>query len=344
MKNLRVIEASGSNYEIGFKIGKETKEEIKKVLETTGYVNLSETYEIKIAYKNFLSILKKKFPKYIEELQGMADGAEVEFRTLMKLNLPELKKIFKTSDSEHDQCTTFVLKDKDRVFIAHNEDGPFTADIFLLKVKLPSEIQVLTVCYYGVLMGFSATMTSKGLFYVCNALTCNDFKNEGIPKRFITRSAVESTSFESFVKTVTTVERSAGQNYIVYHKEKVYDVEVSGTNYLIKEIQDKFCHANHFILSEMEKYEGKKEKNVGSFLRYKVATEGLNLSKNEKDFIQILSSHQNRPSCLCSHGKETGDLNKTLGLVLFDSSKKNQISISKGFTCNAKIKDYLLNN
>ena len=56
----------------------------------------------------------------------------------------------------------------------------------------------------------------------------------------------------------------------------------------------------------------------------------------------ILSSHENRPSCICAHGKKEGDINLTLGYVFFDSNHKGKLLIGKGLTCQAKLNEYII--
>lgn len=353
-KELRIITASGTNYEIGFKIGRSTSTKINKILQKTAYVNKVETAAVKKLYGGFMKIVQKRYPQYLEEIHGMADGAGVDFRKLMKLNLPELKMLCKReqpaktrktrkkrSHSEYDDCTTLVLNKEDRILVAHNEDGSSDSDIFLLRAKLPSGVAVLGICSYGVLCGFAATINSEGVFITCDSLECNAARI-GIPKRFITRAAIEARTKEEVFKIITDKDRAQGQDYVICVDNHAWNAEVATLDHEIKEIKGKFAHANNFLSKKLLKFEAKKDKKVGTFLRSQFAQREIKKAETFNDLRKMLSSHENRPSCVCAHGKEAGDYNKTLAIVLYDSSRPRRMNIGYGFTCQATIKEFSL--
>ena len=341
MSELRIINASGTNHEIGFKIGKETSKKIKKVLDDTEYVNAGETPEMVSAYEQFFSIVQDRFPQYIEELRGMAEGAGVDFRRLMKLNLPELRKFYKkqAANKEYDDCTTVTIPQDGGFLIAHNEDGSSDSDVFLLQVSLPSGLRLMTLCYYGVIMGFAVTLTSAGLFASGNAVD-SKAKKIGLPKRFISRASIEAKDPEQFFALVTDPSRAQGQNYTVAFQNKVWNVEAASEDAEITELKESFVHANHFLAEKLLKFEAKEDKEFGTFLRYKSVVEEMAGVAGLDDVKKVLSSHKYRPSCVCAHGKEEGDLNKTLAIVFFDTKQAAMLKIGYGFPCQAVLKEY----
>jgi len=81
-----VLEASGSNYDIGFAIGKTFKSNISKSL--TGMQNIYSLIDTLIStdpdrfYQQYVDTVSKIYPQFIDEIQGMADGSGFTFRAL----------------------------------------------------------------------------------------------------------------------------------------------------------------------------------------------------------------------------------------------------------------------
>ena len=86
MSNLPVIEASGSHYEIGFKVGQSAQSLMarsvatyRRTLPADGW---SGPWVLPDAY---LEAAREVFPHFVEELQGMADGSGIAFADLFKM-------------------------------------------------------------------------------------------------------------------------------------------------------------------------------------------------------------------------------------------------------------------
>jgi len=79
---VKILHVSGSNYEMGFQHGLLLKEEVKENLRAfLNYSNVSFDDLL-----NIWNIMKNYIPQdYIDEIQGIADGAEVNFEKLLQL-------------------------------------------------------------------------------------------------------------------------------------------------------------------------------------------------------------------------------------------------------------------
>ena len=89
-EKIPVIRASGSNYEIGYTHGKEGRRQIELCLEhLRASVKDALGQEWSTCLKitaAFLDSVKKKAPRYLEEIQGIADGSELTFEDVFALN------------------------------------------------------------------------------------------------------------------------------------------------------------------------------------------------------------------------------------------------------------------
>jgi hypothetical protein len=122
---------------------------------------LSTTKSSKEALASFTPLTKpaSSFSQYLHELQGIADGAEVDFWKLLYFNLPEL------SDS-YSGCASIASREANQILLVHNEDSVAEErlqDGFLVHYALP------TVSFYAfVYAGTGGTPTA----FFLHAITC----------------------------------------------------------------------------------------------------------------------------------------------------------------------------
>ena len=110
---MKYLEITGTYYDFGFQIGRYFKNYLNSII---------KPYREKIKFKkvnkhvSYLeNKLKKSFPNCLEEINGRADGAGIERKTMLLLFFPE---IFKRVDG----CTTIIVKQQNNFLFAHNED------------------------------------------------------------------------------------------------------------------------------------------------------------------------------------------------------------------------------
>ena len=91
-----IVQVSGSHREMGQQIGQACKLQVTRSIEnahsliTGAFHDLQLTWEgAKIQARKYLPFAQEKYPKYVEELVGMAEGAEVSFDDIMVVNAME---------------------------------------------------------------------------------------------------------------------------------------------------------------------------------------------------------------------------------------------------------------
>src|SRR5262245_51860543 len=83
-----IVEARGDNYSCGRAYGAAAKDSIVWRLD-----NFVDDDDFKASSKGIQAALEtceQFFPQYLREIEGMAEGAEVDFLKLLYFNLPEL--------------------------------------------------------------------------------------------------------------------------------------------------------------------------------------------------------------------------------------------------------------
>ena len=185
------LEVSGTNYEIGFKIGKHLGENIRQGLRRrkTWLSNLQALANGTFAapFKKYVAAARKHFSQYVEELQGWADGAEVPFDDLMTVNMWAELSAMKRKP-EGDNCSTISLSDGQRVLLAHNEDGSaaYKGLMFWLTVRPTRGRSFQCLSYPGFLPGNTPGFNDAGIIQTTNYTPSAEWR-VGIPRYFLNR-------------------------------------------------------------------------------------------------------------------------------------------------------------
>ena len=242
-----------NHYELGFCIGKKTKEGVKSVIGSTKYVHVSSGL-LQRKYLKYLKLVSEKFPQYVEEIRGISDGANADFEKVMKLNMIILTKYYKkkiVQEESCDSCTTLVVKKRNGFVFGHNEDGPLNQGAYLINAKLPSGRKVLSLGYFGMLLGLAVNLNDSGLYFSCNSLKGKG-DSFGMPKNFLTRNLIESINFDEFMSKLKSVNRAQALNFMVFFEKQVFNIECSVKEYLLENVKSNFFHANNFLFSKMK--------------------------------------------------------------------------------------------
>ena len=136
----------------------------------------------KIQAKKYIPFAQERYPQYIDELIGMAEGAGVSFDDLAVLNAMEAV----TMDALHlTKCTSMAVNGQrtadGAVLIAHNEDWlpEDEPDVVIVHASPNDEPPFLAMSYGGLLpnIGFNAA----GIAQCCDFLYTQPIAGLGSP-------------------------------------------------------------------------------------------------------------------------------------------------------------------
>ncbi|MCB0239262.1 MAG: hypothetical protein KDH08_11605, partial [Anaerolineae bacterium] len=139
--------------------------------------------------RKYLPFAEESVPQYVAELQGMADGAEIDFNDLLVLNCMEAL----TEDALHRGCTSLAAAPEvtadGKLLVGHNEDwlpDDFET-VYLVHARPASEPAYLAITYGGLLpnIGFNEC----GIAQCCDSVYPNDARI-GVPRIFVSRAVL----------------------------------------------------------------------------------------------------------------------------------------------------------
>ena len=271
-KEVRVLVLEGTPYERGLTHGKTLKKEIHEVvalwkaqLGSPGGAYADAFIQKFLEETDFAPAIKKWTPGLLEEVRGIADGAEIDFDTIYAFQLMDEIWLYQ-SGLEGEACSAIAFERQgDRPsLVAQNMDlEPFREGYqVLMHVKHPdSDLESLFLTCAGLIV--TTGMNNAPLGVAVNAMGQMDFGPEGLPVAFVVRGLLEQSSLQDAVDFVKTVKHASGQNYILGDSEDVVDLEVS-TNQLAKFTPEShpgvILHTNHpRVLSD---YHSRYEKSL----------------------------------------------------------------------------------
>jgi isopenicillin-N N-acyltransferase-like protein len=330
------VQVKGSHRQIGQQLGEALKEQVKHSLENarvlldSTYTDLELTWEgAKIQAKKYNPFAQEKYPEYMEEMAGIAEGAGVSFDDIAVLNAMEAV----TMDALHlEKCTSLAVNDQrttdGNVLAAHNEDWlpEDEPDVCVLHISPDDEPPFLAMSYGGLLpnIGFNAA----GIAQCCDSVYPNDSRI-GIPRVVVSRAVLGAKTPAEAIRHMLTPHRAAGYNHLLVHESgELYNVEVSARKFAILYGHEGYLvHTNHYLADHMRLVEDETDELIDTRIRYFRALRLIEQSAqhNVKSLQAIQRDHVNYPNSICNHAEE--DINpldreKTINSLVIDLTER----------------------
>lgn len=341
-----LVTVSGSHRQIGQQIGEATRKQVTHSLEDAhilleaAYEQLELTWEgARIQASKYIPFAQERYPQYVDEMKGIAEGAGVDFEDVAVLNAMEAV----TSDALHlDRCTSMAVNSErtadGHVLAAHNEDWvpEDEADVYIVHISPDHEPPFLAMNYGGLLPNIG--INANGIVQMCDSVYPSDSRI-GVPRLFVSRAVLAATSPGVAISHMLSPRRAAGYNHMLVHESgELYNVEVSARRFAILYGEDGYLvHTNNYLAETMCAIEDEPEDLVNSRVRYFRAL-GL-VKRTQLHTIKTLQSiqkdHVNFPDSICNHSIEAKtplDNEKTINSLVFDLNAR-EIHVAWGNPC-----------
>ena len=259
-KPIEIFEVSGSHYEVGLMIGSHFAEAIHRFFD--GYDRLQQYFlpfyhgsTGKNFYASYLKLHWQRFPGYMRELEGIAEGAQRPFEEIFLVNLRgELSGLIspapEAGEPADQGCTDCLMCTAESALIGHNEDGsPAAASrMYVLKVNLNDGLAFSALSYPGFLPGNAFGFNAAGILHTADHVAPQPIKM-GAGRHFLARSLLDARTLEEAVKRITVADRASGFTYNIgsLSDRKILSIEVSPERHYIHEVQGCYTHTNHYI-------------------------------------------------------------------------------------------------
>ena len=315
-QTLPLLEVSGSPTERGQAHGETFKGLIRDLVAvnfedmvhaTQGYLTKERVYEIVSTYTG---PTRDYAPDLFEELEGIAEAADVPLEDLLALNaFLELHDYYSDAFLVSG-CTSFMVPGStsgEGALIAQNYDlsSIYAAAAILVKVKNDHAPDALFYTSAGMLG--CAGVNDAGIGVVINNLVPSDASG-GVLYPFIIRRILESVRIGDAIDAVVAKPRASGMNYVICDENgEIYDLETTAEEYeVICPFDGPMAHSNHYLTDRLKPFERRQWDQRGqSILRWGRATRLLkSCDKRNADTLKnMLSDRVNAPVGICRHNE-----------------------------------------
>jgi isopenicillin-N N-acyltransferase like protein len=354
LRRVPCVEIYGPHLQMGQQMGEACRTEIahsienaRRLLEGTSDVLHLSWGGAQIQARKYLPFVEERYPQYLEELDGIAQGANVSFDDVAVVNAMEAV----TVDALHlTKCTSMAVNQQrtagEQVLIAHNEDWvpEDEPDIYVIHARPDKEPPFLAMTYGALLpnIGFNA----HGIAQCCDSVYPTDSRI-GIPRVVVSRAVLASRTPGGAIKRALIPKRAAGYNHLIVHESgEMYSVEVSARRFAILYGENGYIvHTNHFLKREMQAIEKEPDELIGTRVRYFRALRLLKGTQAHtiKSLQAIQKDHVNYPDSICNHRVDGPPLTreKTITGLQMDLTNR-QMHICWGNPCQSTYDTYSL--
>ncbi len=255
--------------------------------------------------RKFLPYGEEALPQFVEELRGIAEGADVSFEEVWTLNCYEG---LIESRQQVWGCTCVAVRDDltadGHVFIAHNEDW-HSGDrdhVYLVRAE-PDDGPAFVGMTYGALL-VNIGMNAEGIGVAIDSVYPTDVR-VGVPRVLSSRSVLSAHTIGEAIRACVPKLRGGGYSYILGDANgELYSIETSATTHdIMYGAPGWLAHTNHYLSPKMQALE-EPGTYAGSNVRLNRARRLLQaqLGHASVDSLKsLLRDHVNFPNSICSH-------------------------------------------
>lgn len=327
-----VLQLTGTPRERGRAHGESLRAQINAALEQW-YEDLERTTEVRapeylgdfVMDTRFQAAIRHWTPDLWDEIEGLAEGANVDFNTIFAWQLMDeewwYRKERLTSAAALNHCSALgVFGEGGAPLLAQNMDIYANTDGYqtLLHIK-DGGVESFVFTFAGFL-GLTG-LNNYSLGVCCNTLSSLNHSADGLPVAFIIRHILAQKSRDDSVAFVRDVKHASGQNYLIGDKDGIQDFECSANRvceYLPSEGATRVFHTNHPLVND-DYGEPRAVSSINtpvptnSEIRYNLVEKGL-AAAPQVDVKTIESILSTRPVCV--ERGDRGDLFTAGSLIM----------------------------
>lgn len=253
LDQIPVLYARGTHYEIGLSTGRSFKSMHQDIFANWDFFNnvMMKNYATdrgQRIYDHTLRLCQSKFPLYVEELRGIADGSGVPFHKIFLAHLDCLMTVpdqdTKNKQIQADSGCTSVLCNDTETIVAQNEDAfpEHANNVYIIVADIIDKSgnrleKFAALSYPGMLPGLAMGFNYKGLAFTINTLVPRETFDYGTPRFIVTRALLAAADHNEVMKILLDDGTGVGDGFsinICYinredasEKPTMYNIEVA---------------------------------------------------------------------------------------------------------------------
>lgn len=241
---LAVIEVGGTPYDIGVQLGRHAR------VIVGSYLVRTHAWASVMAFRRDPQIIaaramvEARFPRYWQELLGLAAGLELPFDDVFAWN--SRGDVWAMAP---DGCTTVLLSGTNPV-LAHNEDGHagLRPGCALAQFRPEGGKAFTAFVYPASLPGHTFAVTEAGLVQTVNNIR-SQRAGHGLPRMVLTRAVLDCESLDDATALIADAPRAGAFHLSLAQAgdSRLISLEFTHSGCSILNVAQPQCHANHLV-------------------------------------------------------------------------------------------------
>ncbi len=340
-----VISISGNASERGRQYGVAVSDRIRNTI--AFYKEMFRTYgvswqEAQKRAESFIPYIRDYFSEGLEEMQGIARGAELDFADILAINCRS-EILFAFPDGCSCIGTLSAMTKDGHVYLAQNWDWLRAVDncVVIVKIEQPRYPRMIMCAEAGIIGGKG--LNDAGIGVCLNALSVGRGK-PGVPLHVIYRKILTQTSISNALGVIASANRAGSGNFALGSSQDfLLNVEFTPDNFDVSAASETkpLLHTNHYLSSIFKAEDTFKHDLPDTFIRLnrlERLTASLTNKLNRETILSILRDHKNEPDSICSHEDPNDPPGKrlcTIYAVVLDLTEKC-LWITEGCPCSSE--------
>jgi hypothetical protein len=230
-----IIEASGTHREVGQQIGEAGRDLVAWGIDAyasrfEGLAGFGFSEAVERA-RGYLRVAEDYVPQAVDQLRGLAEGADVPFEQLFALNCSEEFTCRADRNWPAEHCTSFAVVAGERAVAGHNEDWyPEEIEAQTIRiVRLTGKWSSAAYISAGPAYDMPLTgITAAGFSAAANTVYYRD-ERVGVPNNLLLATVLGQPDLEHVKDFLARAPRARGSNHLLCDaRGRVWDVETSG--------------------------------------------------------------------------------------------------------------------
>jgi isopenicillin-N N-acyltransferase like protein len=260
-RRLPLVSVAGAPYARGFQHGRQCGELIARypdvlaeIIEDEGRLRGLESGGARFSRerliadaRTFLPTLTAFAPHLIDEVRGIADGAERPFDEVLLVNVRA--EVLGLIAATGDGCTAFAFGPNGGAVLAGQnlDQDPRMGDLLVVLRVEPADGPAILMCSFAGLVGYPG-LNSAGVCVFQNALSTSTWRHDGMPHYFMKRMLLEQDSVVGCLEVLRRARVCSSGNYVLGDRRGLLDVELTPDGLAVLEATNGLVvHGNHFL-------------------------------------------------------------------------------------------------
>lgn len=311
MRDIPGFRASGRPFDCGQAIGRALRADIHANIADYGAIFLRlkgvDRDKVRRFALSLVPAIEAYAPTLVDEMRGIARGAEAEFADIVALNA-RTEIMYGLAASE---CTSIgVLPEVTRnghTIIGENWDWKAvvagrTVVLTLEQPELPRVVVFTEAGFVG-----KIGLNEVGIGVCANLLASSHDRGQlGVPFHVILRAVLAGATMHKAIQAVTLAKRGSSGNYMIGARGgEVVDIEATPESFDVLYPQDGIItHSNHFLSPLLAPVDTHRAESTLTFIRHERARRLIARDRGQIDsasFIRVLRDHFSVPHAICRH-------------------------------------------